>query len=62
MRTEIFEIKLMDVRIRCTHHVAKSYDNLYLRKQDLVSNNHFEGKTADEGLNCEDVKGDAVLV
>ena len=62
MRTEIFEIKLMDVRIRCTHHEAKSYDNLYLRRQDLVNINHFEEEIADDGLNCGDVKGNAVLV
>ena len=28
MRTEIFEVKLMDVQTQCSHHVAESYDNL----------------------------------
>ena len=53
----------MDEQAQCDHHVAKSYDNLKLRKQDLFNNNHFEGrKAADEGLNCEDVKGEVILV
>ena len=52
----------MDVQTRFIHHVAKSHDNLLLRKQDLSNIHHFVGKIADEGLNCEDARGDAVLV